>query len=66
MSYIYLVQIRIPADHEAEFNRIYDEEHVPTPRTAGTASCNASPGRFMREIEPDPTLAYRVWLEGPN
>jgi hypothetical protein len=29
MPYIYLVQMDIPAEHEAEFNRIYDEEHVP-------------------------------------
>ena len=29
MSYIYVVQMNIPAAHEAEFNRIYDTEHVP-------------------------------------
>src|SRR5580700_8071787 len=29
MSYIYLVQMDIPAAHEADFNRIYDTEHVP-------------------------------------
>src|SRR5258708_33252169 len=29
MSYIYVVQMNIPAQHEAEFNRIYDTEHVP-------------------------------------
>ncbi|MBV8888562.1 MAG: hypothetical protein JO305_02730 [Alphaproteobacteria bacterium] len=29
MSYIFVVQMDIPADHEAEFNRIYDAEHVP-------------------------------------
>jgi hypothetical protein len=29
MAYIYLVQMNIPAEHEAEFNRIYDTEHVP-------------------------------------
>ncbi|MGA8195812.1 MAG: DUF4286 family protein [Acetobacteraceae bacterium] len=27
--YIYLVQMDIPAEHEAAFNRIYDTEHVP-------------------------------------
>jgi len=27
--YIYLVQMDIPAEHEAAFNRIYDSEHVP-------------------------------------
>jgi hypothetical protein len=28
-DYIYLVQMDIPAELEAEFNRIYDTEHVP-------------------------------------
>jgi len=26
--YIYMVQMDIPAEHEADFNRIYDTEHV--------------------------------------
>jgi hypothetical protein len=30
MSYIYVVQMDVPAALEGEFNRIYDEEHVPT------------------------------------
>ena len=29
MSYVYVVQMNIPAAHDAEFNRIYDTEHVP-------------------------------------
>ena len=29
MSYIYVVQMNIPSEHESEFNRIYDTEHVP-------------------------------------
>jgi len=29
MSYIYVVQMNIPAQYEADFNRIYDTEHVP-------------------------------------
>jgi len=29
MSYIYVVQMNIPTANEAEFNRIYDTEHVP-------------------------------------
>ena len=29
MSYIYMVQMDIPAEHEAELNRVYDAEHVP-------------------------------------
>jgi hypothetical protein len=27
--FVYLVQMDIPAEHEAAFNRIYDTEHVP-------------------------------------
>ena len=28
-DYVYLVQMDIPAEMEDEFNRVYDEEHVP-------------------------------------
>ena len=28
-AFIYLVQMDIPAEHEAAFNRVYDDEHVP-------------------------------------
>lgn len=28
-GYIYLVQMDVPADKEADFNRIYDTQHVP-------------------------------------
>ena len=28
-DYIYLVQMDVPADKEADFNRIYDTQHVP-------------------------------------
>jgi hypothetical protein len=28
-DYIYFVQMDIPEEHEAEFNRVYDEEHIP-------------------------------------
>ena len=27
--FVYLVQMDIPAQHEADFNRVYDTEHVP-------------------------------------
>ena len=33
--YIYVVQMDIPAAHEAEFNRIYDTEHAPLLSKAG-------------------------------
>ena len=40
MSCIYVVQMDVPAALEAEFNRIYDEDHVPTILTVpGIKSC---------------------------
>ncbi len=29
MTHIFAVQLDIPAEHEAEFNRVYDTEHFP-------------------------------------
>ena len=29
MTHIFVVQLDIPAEHEAEFNRVYDTEHFP-------------------------------------
>jgi hypothetical protein len=29
MTHIFVVQLDIPAEREAEFNRIYDTEHFP-------------------------------------
>lgn len=28
-TYLYHVQMDIPEEYEAEFNRVYDEEHIP-------------------------------------
>ena len=28
-DYIYVVQLDIPAEHEDDFNTIYDEDHIP-------------------------------------
>ena len=40
MSYIYVVQMDVPQHLEAEFNRIYDEDHVPTIlKVRGVRSC---------------------------
>jgi hypothetical protein len=40
VSYIYVVQMDIPQHLEADFNRIYDEEHVPTIlKVPGVRSC---------------------------
>ncbi|MGH7039916.1 MAG: hypothetical protein ACREE4_02925 [Stellaceae bacterium] len=30
MSHLFFVELDIPAEHEAEFNRVYDAEHYPT------------------------------------
>jgi hypothetical protein len=39
MAHIFVVQLEIPAEHEAEFNRIYDTEHFPTlSKVAGVRS----------------------------
>ena len=40
MSYIYVVQMDIPAQYEADFNRIYDTEHVPHRRALPRARDN--------------------------
>lgn len=29
MSYLYVAQTAIPPEHEREFNRLYDDEHIP-------------------------------------
>jgi len=29
VTHIFVVQLDIPAEHEAEFNRVYDTEHFP-------------------------------------
>jgi hypothetical protein len=40
MSHVYFVQMDVPAELEAEFNRIYDEDHVPTIlKVPGVRSC---------------------------
>ena len=30
MAHLFVVQLEIPAEHEAEFNRVYDAEHFPS------------------------------------
>ena len=73
MSYIYLVQMNIPAAHEAEFNRIYDTEHfpmlskVPGVRSAGRYRLEHStvPGmqRYLTiyELDPPDVLKSAAW-----
>ena len=39
-DYIYLVQMDIPTEFEAEFNRIYDTQHVPNiTKAPGVSAC---------------------------
>ena len=53
MSYIYVVQMDIPAALEAEFNRIYDEDHVPTIlKVPGVRSCT----RYRLDHSTVPTM----------
>jgi len=55
MSYIYLVQMDIPADKEADFNRIYDTEHVPMlAKVPGVRSAV----RYRLEQSNDPHMQY--------
>ena len=30
MPHLFMVELDVPAEHEAEFNRVYDEEHFPS------------------------------------
>jgi hypothetical protein len=53
MAYIYLVQMNIPAEHEAEFNRVYDTEHVPMlSKVPGVHSVT----RYRLESSEDPRM----------
>src|SRR5437870_4721031 len=53
MSYVYVVQMDIPQHLEAEFNRIYDEDHVPTIlKVPGVRSC----ARYRLEHSTIPTM----------
>ena len=53
-DYIYLVQMDIPAELEAEFNRIYDTEHVPNiVQAPGVHSCT----RYRLESTNAPGMA---------
>ena len=46
--YIYVVQMDIPAAHEAEFNRVYDAEHAPM-----LAECCDGATRYLLEKSND-------------
>ena len=75
MSYIYLVQMNIPTEHEAEFNRVYDTEHfpmlkqVPGVRSAARYRLDHSsvPGieRYLTlyEVDSSAVLESAAWLK---
>lgn len=40
IKYLYQAEMDIPEEHEAEFNRLYDEEHIPQlMQVPGVRSC---------------------------
>jgi hypothetical protein len=52
MPFAYVVQMDIPQAHEAEFNRVYDEEHVPIIlKVPGVRSCQRY--RLTESSSPD-------------
>src|SRR5271167_1321892 len=73
MSHVFVVQLDIPAEHEAEFNRVYDTEHfpmlskVPGVRSAGRYRLEHStvPGmqRYLTiyELDSPDVLKSAVW-----
>jgi hypothetical protein len=53
VTYAYVVQMDIPQHLDADFNRIYDEEHVPTIlKVPGVKSCT----RYRLEHSTIPTM----------
>ncbi|MGH7039915.1 MAG: DUF4286 family protein [Stellaceae bacterium] len=57
MPYAYVVQMDIPQHLEAEFNRIYDEDHIPTIlKVPGVRSC----ARYRLEHSTDQTMPRYV------
>ena len=75
MSHLFVVQLDIPAEHEAEFNRVYDTEHFPSlmkvPGVLNGARYRLEhstvPGmqRYLTiyEIESPAVLASQAWEE---
>ncbi|MCB1742967.1 MAG: hypothetical protein KDK91_21505 [Gammaproteobacteria bacterium] len=64
-SYILVVQIDVPDEHEAEFNRLYDGEHVPNLKSVpGVKSAQ----RYRLEDQGQDMLRYLAIyeLESPD
>ena len=73
MTHLFFVQLDIPAEHEAEFNRVYDSEHFPmlmkVPGVRGGAryrldqSTVAGTARYLTvyEIDQPDVLNSKAW-----
>ena len=65
-DYLYIVQMDIPADKEADFNRIYDTQHVPNITTVpGVSGCT----RFKLEsadVDGVPTYLALYDIDSPD
>jgi hypothetical protein len=44
-GYVYVAQMDIPPEHDAEFNRIYDTDHIPIILKVGRARLPALQAR---------------------
>jgi hypothetical protein len=59
MPHLFMVQLDIPAEHEAEFNRVYDAEHFPSlSKVPGVLSA----ARHRLEHSTDPKMARYLAL----
>ncbi len=48
MTHLFVVQLDIPAEHDAEFNRVYDTEHFPMlSKVPGVRGGGALPARAV-------------------
>ncbi|MEE3141003.1 MAG: hypothetical protein VX307_00270 [Chloroflexota bacterium] len=65
-DYLYVVQMDIPAEKEADFNRIYDTQHVPNITTGpGVQGCT----RFKLEsadVDGVPTYLALYEIDSPD
>lgn len=72
--HIFVVQMDIPAEHEAEFNRVYDTEHMPLiSKVPGVRACyryrlesssRADTARYMAlyELDSPDIVNSEAWL----
>jgi hypothetical protein len=59
MSHLFVVQLDIPAEHEAEFNRVYDTQHFPMlSKVPGVLRAE----RYRLDHSSDPAMARYLTL----